>query len=173
MRCGQHRSRGVAGSYCPEPAVRPRSRDSIPRVSPSPLPARSRTLTLSTSWKRRKRARWGASSTLPLRRPQEAMEQSGLQDHAGDRRPGGRLYRLRDRRFRDHRARAHQPAAGRSAQDLAVLYSRRDREHGGGADQHPLWGEGPDFGDRYGVRDLGQFHRRLGADDYARRRGCR
>ncbi len=69
---------------------------------------------------------------------QEAMAAVRPEDHAGDCRSGGRVYRLRHRRIRDHRARARQPAAGRPAQDIAVLYSRDHCEYGGGAIEHSL-----------------------------------
>ncbi len=60
---------------------------------------------------------------------------------------------------------------GRTAQDLALLYSRDDCEYGGGANQHSLWSAGADFGHCDSVRDKRQLHRRLGAHDSARRCG--
>ena len=85
---------------------------------------------------------------------QEAITQSGLTDHAGDCGPGRRLHRFGYRRIRNHRAGALQPAAGRTAQDLALLYSRGHREHGGGPTEHSLRSQGADFGNGDGVRYL-------------------
>ena len=96
---------------------------------------------------------------------QEAMEQLGSEDHAGDRRPGGCFIGSGIGGFEIIEREHTNLLQGRPAQDFALLYSRDHREHGGGADEHSLRRPGADFGHGDGVRDFGQLDWRLGAHD--------